>query len=122
MFLRACFVRLARFWGVLPHQTVTSESSLQHFGRYGIGLWYTLLSMLAIVGVATWGRRLVEQPWVWVTFLVVSLSLVHACYWSNLRMRAPLVPIVALWSAVGCDRIARRMVDRKSLGDNVLRE
>jgi len=122
MFARSCLVRLARLWGVLPHQTSTPESLSHRIGRYGIGLWYTLISMLAIVGMATWGRRLVTMPWAWVTILVVSLSLVHACYWSNLRMRAPLVPIVALWSVAGLDCTVHRQSRCKSFGEKELHE
>jgi len=33
--------------------------------------------------------------------LAIALSGVHAVYWSNLRMRAPAIPWVALLAAVG---------------------
>ncbi len=122
MFAYASLVRLARLWGVLPHQTDASESSPRRLLRYGIGLWYVAITLLAVVGIVSCGRRLIALPWAWTTLLVVSLSLVHACYWSNLRMRAPLVPIIALWSAAGCGRIVPRSLRCKAIVNNDLHE
>lgn len=120
MFVRACFVRLGRFWGLLPHQVVERESSLRRASRYAIGAWYLVVSVLAVIGAVSSWRRLIALPWVWATLLVLSLSVVHACYWSNLRMRAPVVPIVCLWAAGGCGVIVHRGCGVKSSSESNL--
>jgi hypothetical protein len=40
-------------------------------------------------------------PWLWGLLLVLCLSAVHTVYWSDMRMRAPLMPVVALAAAAG---------------------
>jgi len=35
--------------------------------------------------------------------LILSLTAVHAFYWSDMRMRAPLVPAIALLAASGVE-------------------
>ena len=39
--------------------------------------------------------------------LVIGLTVVHAFYWTDLRMRAPIVPALALIAAGGCGRGGR---------------
>jgi hypothetical protein len=33
--------------------------------------------------------------------VILNFTLVHLVYWSNMRMRAPLVPLIALLAALG---------------------
>ncbi len=40
-------------------------------------------------------------PWLWGLLLVLCLSAVHAVYWTDMRMRAPVMPVVALAAAAG---------------------
>ena len=71
-----------------------------------IGLWYSIVSLAAIVGLA---RLLLSNSkelglWVPALTLAISLCLVHAVYWSNMRMRAPMVPMVSLLAAFSLRR------------------
>lgn len=120
MFVRSCFVRLARFWGVLPHRVSETESWPRFVARYGIATWYAIILLLAVVGAVAWRREIIRMPWAWATLLVVSLSLVHACYWSNLRMRAPLVPVVSFCAAAGAARLRGQPPCCKSQVENEL--
>jgi len=43
----------------------------------------------------------VQSPWLFGVVLAVGFSAVHAVYWTDLRMRAPLVPVVALLATGG---------------------
>jgi len=83
--------------------------------RYAVGAWYAVASALALVGVASLGRKLYSQPWLWGLLLCLSFTAMHAVYWSNLRMRAPLVPVVCLAAAVGAKWVAARIL-RRDLG------
>ena len=39
--------------------------------------------------------------------LILNFTLVHLVYWSNMRMRAPLVPLIALIAARGLGQSTR---------------
>lgn len=101
MFAYSCLARLGRLWNVLPHRTSPDESTSRRGLRFAVAIWYTLELLLAAAGIAYLRRRLLLSPWVWGTILVVSLSAVHTIFWTDMRMRAPLVIVVALLVAQG---------------------
>ncbi len=100
-FLRSCLVRVGRFWGVLPHRVGTSETMAVRLQRYVVAFWYAVVFLLAVLGVVRLGRRLCARPVLWGLMLCLSFTAVHTFYWSNLRMRGPLMPVVCLCAAVG---------------------
>jgi len=108
MFVYSCAVRIGRLWGIVPHQVDSSESTAKRLARYAIGLWYVLVFLFAAIGVSSQGRRLFHSPWIWGLLVCLSFTAVHTVYWSNLRMRAPLMPVVAMAAALGAKRIAER--------------
>jgi hypothetical protein len=44
----------------------------------------------------------------------LTFTAVHAVYWSDMRMRAPLMPFVALLAARGAGAIGGRIAQRKA--------
>jgi len=108
-FVKACVVRVGSLWGLVPHQIAASESAGQRWARYAVGAWYAVVLALAVVGVGFLGRKLLVQPWLAGLLLCLSFTLMHTVYWSNLRMRAPLMPVVCLAAAAGASAIASRM-------------
>lgn len=66
----------------------------------------------------TWKR--LAQTWLWGLLLVLSFTAVHTVYWTNMRMRAPLMPVVALAAAAAVGRIAGNVSCRNSLPDKQL--
>ena len=104
MFCYACLVRAGRLWQLLPHQTEPDEGTLRRVARYAVGLWYLVELPLAAAGF--WGawRRRRPSAWLWGLLLAGCLTAVHTVYWSNMRMRAPLMPVVALAAAAGLAR------------------
>ena len=52
--------------------------------------------------------------------MAACLTAIHTLYWSNLRMRAPLMPVVALAASAGAAWIAARRLGRKSLSEGTL--
>ncbi len=110
MFWRSCLVRVGRLWQLVPHQLVPDESSPRRFARQAVGLWYLVEFLLAAFGVrAVWTARgrsaSAGRTWVWCLLLLVCVTLVHTFYWTNMRMRAPLMPAIALAAAAGFARI-----------------
>ncbi|MEQ9066744.1 MAG: hypothetical protein RLO18_08475, partial [Gimesia chilikensis] len=57
-----------------------------------------LLGCLWGVCLVVWKRERNWSPLIW---LLVSFTIVHLFYWTNMRMRAPLVPAIALLSVFG---------------------
>jgi len=97
-FLTACWLRLRRFWNVVPLRA--SGGGLPAGVTGVVGVFYTLVMLVALVGVI----RLKRSEWAhwWpLVLLMVSFTAVHLVYWSNTRMRAPLIPVVALLAVRG---------------------
>jgi 4-amino-4-deoxy-L-arabinose transferase-like glycosyltransferase len=101
MFLYSCLARIARLWGPLPHQIDADEGPLRRGARYGVGLWYLVELPLAAFGAWAAAGRGGRRQWLWGLLLAGCLTAVHTLYWSDLRMRAPLMPVVALAAAMG---------------------
>ena len=105
-FVYACLVRLGRFWSPLPHQIAADESPLRRFARYGVAAWYIaeLLLVLAwayqVVRSAPFSLR--PSPFILSALVLVAcLTAAHTLYWTDMRMRAPLMPVVPLAAAAG---------------------
>jgi 4-amino-4-deoxy-L-arabinose transferase-like glycosyltransferase len=119
MFAYSIAVRLGRLWQPLPHRAAVSnrllhgngtlreaadtvpESLRSWFARYVVAFWYVGVYLLAVMGLWSLGWKLCRTPWCWGMLLVVSFMALHALYWTDMRMRAPLVPVVCWWAAAG---------------------
>lgn len=88
-FVQSCFYRLGWFWAFWPSQT-----SL--VAQLAIGAWYAVWSCAALVGLFALLADRRRSSWLPALLLVFTLSGIHSVYWSNMRMRAPLVAAVYL--------------------------
>lgn len=92
-FLLSCLYRSGWFWACWPN-------GVGPVTAIAFGGWYCFIFSYALVGVgkAVWQRKWQQPGWVrsWLPglLLLASLSLVHSVYWSNMRMRSPLMPCV----------------------------
>lgn len=96
--IRASLTLVGRFWNIVPMQTATRP--LSPAIRWLIGGYYAATLLGMIVGLL----RLRRDEWLlwWpIPLLLLSFTAVHAVYWSDMRMRAPLVPAIALLAARG---------------------
>jgi hypothetical protein len=100
-FYLACLYRIRQLWSPLPHRLTADESMNRQLLRYATCAWYLGVYALAAVGVWRLGWRLLQPPWLWGVLLCVAFTAVHTFYWTNMRMRAPLMPIVAVVAAAG---------------------
>ncbi len=102
-FAKACVIRIVWFWAIWP---APGQASL--YLSILIGCWYSILFVLflwgSVPGLAGWWSRRISAStslaWLPAATLIVGLTLIHAVYWSNMRMRAPLIPIVAVIAAM----------------------
>ena len=125
MFAYSCVVRVGRLWAVLPHQLSPDEPLLRRLARYGVGLWYAIELPLAALGLAGWIRRRSGTEYsvlsaAYLLLLAGSFTAVHALYWTDLRMRSPLMPGVALAATAGVAWLTGVVERRKSLEMNKL--
>ena len=95
-FVRACLYRITQLWSPLPHKLTADESLARRALRYATCAWYLAVYALAAVGVWKLRWNLVKPPWLYGILLCLAFTAVHTFYWTNLRMRAPLIPVVAL--------------------------
>ena len=59
-----------------------------------IGIWYGCWFVMAVAGVFWLREALTSRVWLMPILLVLSLTAIHMIYWSNMRMRAPMMPVV----------------------------
>ena len=99
---RAGLTLLMRFWHVVP--LTTRDRPLAPWLRLAIGLFYGVLLAAMLFGLV----RIVPRGWtLWwpLPTLMAAFTLVHAVYWADMRMRAPLIPAIALLAAVAGTKI-----------------
>ena len=97
-FAESCWLRQKRFWNIFP--SGSDAGSIPTVNRWGIAAFFLVELLAAAVGF--WRLRRDELlTWLPLVLLVVSFAALHLVYWSNLRMRAPVEPVLALLAARG---------------------
>ena len=91
-FALACVSRLATFWSVAPAAGVYGRATRGATALWTIPLW-------AALALGAFHPRFRRWPGVAVLAAIVGLSAVHTLYWTDMRMRAPIVPAIALVAA-----------------------
>jgi hypothetical protein len=69
--------------------------------RAAVGVWYAAVFTLAVAGLWRGRRELAKTPWIWGLLLCLAFTAVHSLYWTDMRMRAPLMPVIVLAVARG---------------------
>ncbi|WP_202921699.1 ArnT family glycosyltransferase [Anatilimnocola aggregata] len=100
-FLLAAWYRVRQLWSPLPYKLAADESRARMLLRYLTAGWYLTVYALALAGCYRLRWNLLRSPWLWGVLLCAIFTGVHTLYWCNLRMRAPLMPIVAIVAAAG---------------------
>lgn len=88
-FLQASLARLGRFWALAPSPAVYPLEIRLAVAAWTLPFWLTL-------GVGVGKGGLWRWPKVTAPAVVIALSIVHAVFWTDMRMRAPIVPALAL--------------------------
>lgn len=112
MFAYSCLYRLGQLWSPLPNKLTADESWRRALLRYLTAAWYLAVYVAALAGIWRLRGKLLRSPWIWGVLLCLVFSGVHAFYWSNLRMRAPLIPFVAILAAVGSTSLSAAFTKR----------
>lgn len=99
-FCHAMFVRVGRLWTPIYHARGDNESWRANLLRFAIGSWYSIVLIAVVCNVFRF-RSLFTEPWIWGILLAFSLTLIHAFFWSDFRMRAPMIAVLALLAVRG---------------------
>jgi hypothetical protein len=91
-FARASLARLARFWALAPAGAVYSPPTRLATAAWTLPLWLALGLGLASRDAWRWPRAAAPA-------MILALAAVHSVYWTDMRMRAPIVPAIALLAA-----------------------
>jgi len=109
-FFKSCLLRLRRFCAMTPG----SDDGLPQFATTLIAVWYGLIWIGVAAAIARSIRALREMPGVrserripsghsladlWM--IVLSFMLLHSVYWTDTRMRTPVMPFICIIAAVG---------------------
>lgn len=113
-FARASLARLGRFWALAPSSAVYPRGIRLAVAAWTLPFWLAL--GLGLVQGDLWRWPKVTAPTV-----VIALSIVHAVFWTDMRMRAPIVPALAL-IASGALRVRGAKPDPQRNLDNNLEE
>jgi hypothetical protein len=99
-FVIACIHRQLRFWAIAPSAQVFGSRVRSICALWTIPFWVFALFSL---------RH--RSTWCWPTLAIVavitSLAMVHLFYWTDIRMRAPIVPTLAILAGIGSESAIR---------------
>lgn len=93
-FLQASLARLGRFWALAPSPAVYPPGIRLAVAAWTLPFWLAVGLGLVKGGLGRWPR--LTAPCV-----VIALTAVHAVFWTDMRMRAPIVPALALIASSG---------------------
>jgi 4-amino-4-deoxy-L-arabinose transferase-like glycosyltransferase len=91
-FARATVARLGHFWSLAPAAAVYSGGV-----RWATMAWTVPLWLAVALGLPR--RDLWRWPRIAAPLAAIGLALVHGLFWTDLRMRAPIVPAISLIAA-----------------------
>ena len=115
-FVRACLYRGVTFWSIWPGRSVDPRVPVPML--WVIAGWYAALwvgGVVATLRVIRGGQWRLLLP---AFSLILGFAAVHWVYWTDARMRAPVMPAVAVLVAVGmgqrggCTAASRSAADR----------
>ena len=116
VFVWSAFVRVARLWSPFPHDI----SGRSKKAVVAVGSFYVVLYACVLVAIIRHRRFVFGRSWWAIWLLVITLTGVHAVYWSNLRMRAPAVPALAILAVLSVGRnVGVRSLDAKPSEDSI---
>ena len=115
-FIDCSLYRLGRFWAPVPASVGEGGGFRTTVLRFGIGSWYVAAYVLAAIGLLAMRKRLASADFAPALLMTFAFVAVHAVYWTDVRMRAPVLPVVFLFAALGICSLAgwlRKARERK---------
>lgn len=96
-FLKACWHRQQYFWAVTA--AIPGRGMMRTISQ-GTAVWYSLLWLGVILSAVLCRRaRFAGRHLLWM--MVCGFLLMHTFYWTDTRMRAPIMPILSTLAMIG---------------------
>jgi len=128
-FFKSCVLRLRRFFAMTPG----SDDGLPRFATTLIAVWYALIwigvaaaigrsipALRGIPGFRSERRIPADHGLADLWLIVLSFMLLHSVYWTDTRMRAPVMPFIGIIAAVGwqsmCSFVCHHFTPKTSTG------
>lgn len=99
-FVVASVVRVMRLWSPVPLFTSTRS----WISIAAVSSYYVAFYLMLLIAIYRYRGLFFRVEWLPVWMLVITLTLVHSIYWSNLRMRSPAMPGLAIIAATALVR------------------
>jgi len=93
-FAISCLHRQLRFWAVAPAAGVYSTNVRMFCAIWTLPIW--IMAGIALCRGSSW-----RWPVIATIAVAAGLAAVHVVYWTDIRMRAPIVPTLAILAANG---------------------
>ena len=104
-FARAVVHRTRSLWSTVPQGEADAGSA--RIVIAAVGWFYSIVLLAFVIGMLVVAARFSDRRRWWLLYaLVITVQAVHLVYWTNARMRAPLTPVVALFTVAV---VSRRM-------------
>ncbi|MCS5629214.1 MAG: glycosyltransferase family 39 protein [Pirellulaceae bacterium] len=100
LFARSIVRRVGKLWSPLPNAGASNESSGRFVQRLAVGGWYLTLFVVVFWFSVRQSNQWLTTPMKLGIVMILAFTLVHAVYWSDMRMRAPLMPTLYLAAAL----------------------
>lgn len=110
LFIRACLLRVGNFWNVAP--LGEARSNLPAVAIWVTAGFYIVEFVAMLIGILLCIRQRQRGTLVLVS-LVIAFTAVHLLYWTNARMRAPILPAVALLATIAVSAFETRNSRRR---------
>lgn len=94
-FFQACRLRIRRFWALAAADGTSALQNLMLTAWYG-----TLWTGLIVTALAELRRRQ-EPPFTALWLSLVAFCLMHIAYWTDARMRTPVMPVILILAVHG---------------------
>jgi len=100
LFARSIVRRVGKLWSPLPNTGASNTSSGRFIQRLAVGGWYLTLFVVVFWFSVRQSNQWLTTPMKLGIVMILAFTLVHAVYWSDMRMRAPLMPTLYLAAAL----------------------
>ena len=111
-FVRACLHRAVTFWSIFPGRSAETGVPVPMLWIIAVG--YAAVWVGGVVALQRlWLQGRVASVWP-VLSLILGFFVVHLVYWTDVRMRAPIMPAVAVLLAVGVSPTRRKVGESNS--------
>ncbi|MEX2288502.1 MAG: glycosyltransferase family 39 protein [Planctomycetaceae bacterium] len=102
LFVRASLLRFLRFWNVVP--LGNARAGVPATVLWGVGAFYAVVLAGFVLGLCNL-KRIEWVRWMPLLLAIAGFCLVHLLYWTDTRMRAPVIPAIALIFGLGIERL-----------------